>query len=434
MDPRHVYKSGTGIIVDAVKDHAPTYAASVAADVLACNARGDRVALTSVCSAHPLVIRSALEAARDAGQLPLIEATCNQVNQDGGYTGMRPAEFARLVRDAAEAAGTPVLLGGDHLGPQPWRELGSEAAMAKAEALVAAYAAAGFQKLHLDCSMPCADDPAALDEATVAERAGRLMRAAEATGARPIYVIGTEVPAPGGMGEGHAIRPTDPARVALTWEAHRAAMHGTGDAFDRVRAIVVQPGLDFGNLDVVRYDPTAAPGLTAVAADLGGAVYEAHSTDFQPAASYPALVAARFGILKVGPALTFALREALYAAELVEQELVAPGPRAGLRSAIDAAMDADPSHWRSHYPAGDTILRHFALSDRVRYYWAVPAVIEAVRRLGANLDGRDIPAPLLHQYMPDFTPEGPFSLTATATAAVHRALAPYHAASLPHSA
>jgi tagatose-1,6-bisphosphate aldolase non-catalytic subunit AgaZ/GatZ len=31
----------------------------------------------------------------------LIEATCNQVNQDGGYTGMTPADFRRFVEDIA---------------------------------------------------------------------------------------------------------------------------------------------------------------------------------------------------------------------------------------------------------------------------------------------------------------------------------------------
>jgi hypothetical protein len=54
---------------------------------------GASAGIYSVCSAHPWVIRAAAEQAAAAGSLLLIEATSNQVNQFGGYTGMRPAEF-----------------------------------------------------------------------------------------------------------------------------------------------------------------------------------------------------------------------------------------------------------------------------------------------------------------------------------------------------
>ena len=92
---------------------------------------GDRVkamprGITSVCSAHPLVIEAALRRAALDGAVALIEATCNQVNQDGGYTGMTPRDFRRFVEDIAAAVGFPVdriILGGDHLGPNPWRTL-----------------------------------------------------------------------------------------------------------------------------------------------------------------------------------------------------------------------------------------------------------------------------------------------------------------------
>ena len=57
---------------------------------------GEHVGITSVCSAHPLVLRAALEHAAQTGTVVLIEATSNQVDQDGGYTGMRPADFRDL--------------------------------------------------------------------------------------------------------------------------------------------------------------------------------------------------------------------------------------------------------------------------------------------------------------------------------------------------
>src|SRR5579875_310069 len=158
----------------------------------------------SVCSAHPWVIRAAAEQAVDDGTLLLVEATSNQVNQFGGYTGMRPKEFQQFVWEHVHAAGLDtarLILGGDHLGPNPWRNLTAPEAMDHAVDMVTEYVRAGFTKIHLDASMSCAGDPAVLPDEVVAARAARLCAAAEQarTEDQPLlYVIGTEVPVPGG--------------------------------------------------------------------------------------------------------------------------------------------------------------------------------------------------------------------------------------------
>jgi D-tagatose-1,6-bisphosphate aldolase subunit GatZ/KbaZ len=404
------------------------------------NRAGTRMGVTSVCSAHPLVIRAALALARDRGQVAVIESTCNQVNQDGGYTGMTPQHFADQVRAAAREVGLAadmLVLGGDHLGPQPWRKLPAEEAMAKAVAMVAAYARAGYTKIHLDCSMACTDEPEALSDTTIAARAARLAAAAEAAlpadAPRPVYVIGTEVPAPGGMGEGHAIVPTAPASVAATWAAHEAAFSeaGLSDAFVRVVAIVVQPGLDFGNEEVVHFAPDAATDLAAAILPLGHAVFEAHSTDYQQPAAYAALVDMHFAILKVGPAATFALREAIYGLDLAARELPGWTPAMAVRDAMEAAMLRDPANWESHY-SGDAqrqaFLRHFSYSDRLRYYWTDPRVDAAVTALFAFVEA--VPLPLIGQYFPQHlhaVAAGRLDPTpgALCVASVQHALAPY---------
>ena len=61
----------------------------------------------SVCSAHPLVLRTALRSAREAGTPVLVESTVNQVNPDGGYTGMRPADFQRFLEELAASEQFP---------------------------------------------------------------------------------------------------------------------------------------------------------------------------------------------------------------------------------------------------------------------------------------------------------------------------------------
>ena len=136
---------------------------------------GRPAGICSVCSANEYVIEAAMEETLASGGVCLIEATANQVNQFGGYTGMTPADFVSFCRKIASRTGLDeerLIFGGDHLGPLVWSAEEEEAAMEKAEALVRAYAAAGVQKIHIDASMRLgSDDPQApLDPAVVARR------------------------------------------------------------------------------------------------------------------------------------------------------------------------------------------------------------------------------------------------------------------------
>ena len=310
--------------------------------------------ITSVCSAHPIVIEAALRLAKELGRPALIEATCNQVNQDGGYTGMTPQGFRGFVEGIAATAdceGVEIILGGDHLGPNPWKDLPADAAMAKAETMIAAYAGAGFTKLHLDTSMGCAGEPIALGDDVTAARAARLAAVAEANAPgdpKPVYVIGTEVPVPGGALEDlDHLQVTDPASVATTHAVHRDAFlaEGLDAAFDRVIALVVQPGVEFGHSDVVHFDPSAAADLTASLSSYPGVVFEAHSTDYQTSGALAALVQNGFSILKVGPWLTFALREALYGLDAIADVLEVLAPQGRLMQAMEAEMQSAPGNW-----------------------------------------------------------------------------------------
>ena len=373
------------------------------------NRAGRGWGIPSICSAHPMVLETCIERVLAEGGPLLIEATCNQVNQEGGYTGMTAADFRRFVGTLAASRGLQsdrLILGGDHLGPNPWRREPAAAAMAKAEVLVRSYAEAGFAKLHLDASMACAGDPAPLPPALIAERAVQLAAAAEAGGRRPFYVIGTEVPVPGGAHEKlDTVEVTRIDDLIHTVEVHAAAFAQAGleDAWRRVLAVVVQPGVEFGSEDVVDFMPERAGALRAAITQLPGLVFEAHSTDYQTEAALRALVAHHFAILKVGPELTFALREALFALAAIEVELIGPADRSGLRETLDAAMLANPQHWRDHHHGGaeaERIARAFSLSDRSRYYWTEPKVAASVQRLLDNLGRRRPPLALLSQYLP----------------------------------
>lgn len=380
-------------------------------DIPASFHKGQPKGITSVCSAHPLVIEAALRLAQDLDRPALIEATCNQVNQDGGYTGMTPADFRRFVEEIATRVGfdpARIILGGDHLGPNPWKSLPAEQAMAKAEKMLADFAAAGFTKLHLDTSMGCQGESVALPDQMTAERAARLAAIAEAHVSgplAPVYVIGTEVPVPGGaLEELDHLQITIPDAVAETYKVHRDAFAALdlGGAFSRVIALVVQPGVEFADADVVQFDPNKAGPLSSSLKALPGIVFEAHSTDYQTADGLSALVQDGFAILKVGPWVTFALREALYGLDAAADALDGYAPQGRLMALMDEIMEASPGNWKSYYSGSEQELwlkRHFSYSDRIRYYWPNEKAEAAVVSLLSRLEGRAIPEPIFSQYL-----------------------------------
>jgi len=370
----------------------------------------------SICSAHPWVLEAAMRQAL-ADEAPLlIESTSNQVDQYGGYTGMTPDDFVDFARAIAERVGFPhehLILGGDHLGPNAWRHLPADEAMQRAEALIDAYASAGFTKLHLDTSMPCAGEPERLSDAVVAARASRLCAVAEAAVKRaslsvsPVYVIGTEVPVPGGAAEDlDVVEPTSREAAIETAEVHRKAWidEGIEAAWSRVIALVVQPGVEFDHTKVIDYAPTRVERLKRALDALPGLVFEAHSTDYQTPEALSALVHDGFCILKVGPGVTFALREALYALADIETQLIDASSRSNLRDVVERVMLAKPGYWEKYYhgDAGQQrILRTYSYSDRVRYYWSDAEIGAATQTLIDNLGATRIPENLLSQFMPD---------------------------------
>jgi D-tagatose-1,6-bisphosphate aldolase subunit GatZ/KbaZ len=376
------------------------------------NRAGQARGIYAVCTANRLVLEAAFAQARRDQSPLLIEATCNQVNQDGGYTGMTPAGFREYVHRIARGMKFPLdklILGGDHLGPNPWQDLTAEAALEKARVMVAAYAAAGFAKIHLDASMPCKDDPRPLPIADIGRRAARLCQAVEAalsgSTTKPVYIIGTEVPTPGGAEEKLEIDVTSTASLRETLDVHRKAFVDLSleSVWDRVVGVVVQPGVEFGDENIADFIPEKADQLACCILKEDRLVFEAHSTDYQTGRALKALVEHHFSILKVGPELTFVLREAIFALAQIEDEWVPRAQRSNIRSVIELVMLEHPEYWKKYYRGDEDQLRFaraYSLSDRIRYYWPDPKISKALNSLIRNLIERPAPLPLLAQYLP----------------------------------
>ena len=393
-------------------------------EIVGLQKQGTAAGIYSCCSANEMVLLAALSRGKEHNTSVLIEATANQVNQNGGYTGMLPADFRDYVIQLADELSFPkerLILGGDHLGPLTWCDRPEDEAMANARELVRQYAAAGFTKIHLDTSMRLADDdPAArLSDETIARRGAELCEMSERayrellrrdpSAQPPVYIIGSEVPIPGGaQAEENSLSVTSVSDCQHTLEVFREAFAGRGldDAWTRVVGLVVQPGVEFTESKVFAYNHDAAAQLTSYFHKCPGMVLEGHSTDYQTKKALRDMVTDGIAILKVGPALTFSYREALVALEQIEKELLGGTGvwMSNFREVLEAEMLTAPQNWNRHYHGSwleQKLSRTFSYSDRARYYLPQKRVGDAIDRLFKNLSDIDIPDPLVSQYMPN---------------------------------
>jgi D-tagatose-1,6-bisphosphate aldolase subunit GatZ/KbaZ len=258
------------------------------------------------------------------------------------------------------------------------------------------------------------DDGRGIEPALAAERCAELCRAAEGAvkpsgSIPPLYVIGTEVPVPGGSDEvEEGLRVTSAAdfrkTVSLTGDAFER--RGLGAAWRRVIAVVVQPGVEYGDRTVVEYDRRKAGALARACKTVESIVFEAHSTDYQTPEALRRMVEDGFCVLKVGPALTFAMREAVFALGFIERELAAKGAISrvsGIFAALDDAMKENRTYWESYYAGSGpdmAFARRYSLFDRIRYYWPDARVKDALAALFSNLRTCRPPPSLLSQFLP----------------------------------
>ena len=387
--------------------------------------QGKNVGIYSVCSANGYVIEAAFKRGLSDGSCVLIESTANQCDQNGGYTGMTPADFKKFVLEIADRNGfdrNRIFLGGDHLGPLTFAYKDEAEAMADSEELIRHYVAAGFTKIHIDTSMKVNSDPedVRLSDEIIAGRGAHLAKVAEETykellerdpeAIPPLYVIGSEVPIPGGAvgAEDNGVQVTKVEDFKNTVAAFEKAFAKEGldkDVWERVIGVVVQPGVEEKDSGCTEYDREKAKDLMAAIKDFPTLVFEGHSTDYQTKIKLRELVEDGVGILKVGPGLTFAMREAMFALENIEKELIygTDTEPSKFAEVLDAEMLKNDKNWKKHYQGTELeirLKRKYSFSDRCRYYMPTPAVEAAADRLLINLRTLGIPLNLLSQFMP----------------------------------
>lgn len=368
------------------------------------------------------VLKAYMKYAKQHDIIFISEATVNQVNQFGGYTGMKPKDYVAMIKQIAEDVDFPlekIVLSGDHLGPFVWRTNDARTAMEYSKNLVREYVAAGFRKIHLDPTMPLADDESFGDE-IIAKRICELAEVAEETYEktkndtpwtyRPVYVLGSEVPTPGGSTKIESMNVTKPEILKQSLNLFRETLTNNGleKVWNDTVAVVAQIGLEFSEDNVYNFNyNNAKPLADELGKDFPQLVFESHSSDYQTADCLVDMVRDRVGILKVGPEVTFKYREGLYALSMIEKELA---PIYGFIPSnyidvLDCAMlSAEPNYWIDYYhgtPEEIMLKRKYSFSDRSRYYSTQKIVVAARELLLQNLEKVKIPLTIISQYLPE---------------------------------
>ncbi len=387
---------------------------------------GNPVGIYSACSANNYVIEAVLKRAKVDNHVVLIESTANQVDQFGGYTGMKPLDFKNFVYEIADRIGFDkkrIFLGGDHLGPLTWTHLPEKEAMANAEELIRCYVGAGFTKIHIDTSMKVADDDpnTRLSDEIISKRGAYLAKVAEETyqellkkdpeAVRPVYIVGSEVPIPGGatgatVDAGVQVTKVEDFKATVTAFEKAFNELGLQETWKDVIAVVVQPGVEEKDAGCTEYDREKAKDLMAAIKEYPNLVFEGHSTDYQTKYKLKELVEDGVGVLKVGPGLTFAMREGLFALAHIEEEVFegTDVQTSRLIDVLEEVMLEKPDKWAKYYSGNENelrIKRKYSFSDRCRYYMPDPRVQNAIETMMKNLRSLGgIPLNLMSQYMP----------------------------------
>ena len=387
---------------------------------------GEAVGIYSCCSANVYVIEAAIERAKKDNAPVLIESTANQVDQFGGYTGMKPVDFSNFVKGICEKCEydySRIFLGGDHLGPLTWVHLPEAEAMKNAEDLIRSYVLAGFTKIHIDTSMKVADDDpnTRLSDETISRRGAHLARVAEdayqellktnPNAVRPVYVVGSEVPIPGGatgatVDAGVQVTKVEDFKATVKAFEEAFAKEGLEEVWKDVIAVVVQPGVEEKDAGCTEYDREKAKELMAAIEEYPNLVFEGHSTDYQTKIKLRELVEDGVGVLKVGPGLTFAMREGLFSLARIEEEAFkgTDVETSRLIDVLEEVMLEKPDKWAKYYTGNDNelrIKRKYSFSDRCRYYIPDERVQNAISKLMSNLRSLpEVPLNLMSQFMP----------------------------------
>ena len=356
---------------------------------------GVRRTIFAACPNSPSVIRASLQAAKRNNAPIYFAATLNQVDCDGGYTGMTQEQFTRLVRFETERVHFtgPVIIAIDHGGPwlkdkQRTEKWSVEDAMNGVKKSFEAAVLAGYDLIHVDPTVDInVPKGEIIDIHLVAARTVELIAHVEKfrkeKGLPAIsYEVGTEE-VHGGLADEKTF---DTFISDLKKGLAEAGLPDIWPCF-----IVGKVGTD---LDTTIFDGEVARRLTSKVRPLGSYIKGHYTDDVANPEEYPLC---GMGAANVGPEFTMSEYRALCELEEVEKDLYAKGRVAAPSGICETLVDAvRESHrwekWLHEDEQGKDLheltpeRRDWIVATCCRYIWQQPGPLAARGVLYANLE------------------------------------------------
>ena len=355
----------------------------------------------AACPNSRAVIRASICAAkRNKGPIKFA-ATLNQVDQDGGYTGMTQKQFVETIRKEAERVNFtgPVIIAIDHGGPwlrdnQRTEKWSLQKTMNWVKKSFTDAIDAGYDLIDVD---PTIDMELAEGEmisiGVVVDRTVELIKHCEIHRREwalpPVsYEVGTEE-VHGGLADLKVFREF--------FELMKQGLATVGLADVWPCFVVGKVGTD---LHTTMFDPDTARTLTGIAAEYGSLIKGHYTDNVENPEGYPAT---GMGAANIGPEFTEREYDALEELDTLEQKMAGEGKieeKSGMIASLWKAV-IDSGRWTKWVSGNESPDDFASISDErqqwlvktgCRYIWEVPAVMAAREKLYQNLGGIGIEA------------------------------------------
>ncbi len=364
-------------------------------------ATGVKRTIFAACPNSNTVIRAALKSAKRNNAPIKFAATLNQVDTDGGYTGLTPREFVNTIRLHARSLHivSPVIIAVDHGGPwlkdihsrNQWSYNDTMAAVKKSfEAAIEA----GYDLLHVDPTVDITlPKGKTISIDLVADRTLELIAHTEHFRVshnypRIAYEVGTEE-VHGGLADLDVFKHfLDRLKSGL----EKLGMPDVWPCF-----VVGKVGTD---LHTTTFDPLVARQLVEIARNYGSLIKGHYSDNVTNPEAYPE---SGMGAANIGPEFTEMEYLALVELELIQDQLAREGkiakPVAMMKTLQEAVIRSE--RWQKWLHEKENPVDFFANSPErqewlirtcCRYIWEDPQVVSGRTRLYQNLTMQGIEA------------------------------------------
>jgi len=348
----------------------------------------------AACPNSVSVVKAAFRAAKRNNAPIYFAATLNQIDCDGGYTGLTPAQFTRMAELEAAAVnytGTTIIAidhGGPWLKDKQSRERWSvEKAMEGVKHSFEAAVLAGYDLIHVDPTVDIfVPKGEVIDIRVVVRRTVELIAHIEKFRRGKnlpaiSYEVGTEE-VHGGL--------ADQATFNTFLRELKAGLKSAGLEEVWPCFIVGKVGTD---LHTTLFDPEVARELTAKVRPYGSCIKGHYTDGVSNPEAYPA---SGMGAANVGPEFTMSEYDALAELEQCERKLERQG-RVAQSSDMTAVLQrlvCDSNRWRKWLQPDEQGLAFEALTPErrswlvktgCRYIWQHPEALVARQRLYDNL-------------------------------------------------